>query len=206
MTAPSGWDVLPSSSSAETGDTDTHWLTPGAGGAGGELPSWAPEHQLVGALMWLGAGAVSRIAAAVPAAAIESPLTRWAYEIIIGLAATGCKPDPVVVLAAARRQPCPIATHPDASPSATRHHQLSIYLARAYTETLCVANAGDYAREVLDNAYRRAFAACGQRMQVLADSDTDRAELTAYFAAARNELADWWRRAEAVTHPGWANP
>ncbi|MDQ1246126.1 MAG: hypothetical protein QG597_493 [Actinomycetota bacterium] len=141
-----------------------------------------------------------------PPAAIEAPITRWAYAIITALAATGCKPDPVVVLAAARRQPCPIAAQPDAPPSATRHHQLSIYLARAYTETLCATNAGDYAREVLDSAYRRAFAACGHRMQVLAESDTGRAELTAYFAAARTELADWWRRAEAAAHPGWAHP
>lgn len=81
--------------------------------------------------MWLPGDTVRRIAAVVPAAAIEPPIARWAYEIITAIANDGQKPDPVLVIAAAKRQPCSIAADPDAAPSPTRHHQLSIYRARA---------------------------------------------------------------------------
>ena len=111
----------------------------------------------------------------------------------------------VLVLASAKHRAGSIAADPAAPPTAHRHHQLSVYLARAYTETVCPDNAGSYAREVLDNAYRRAFTAAGQRMQAIGESDSDRAELTEQFAGVREELLDWWRRAEAAAQPGWAD-
>ena len=67
-----------------------------------------------------------RITEVVPAAAIERPITRWAYEIIAAIANDGHKPDPVLVLATAKRQPCSIAADPAAAPSPTRHHQLDL--------------------------------------------------------------------------------
>jgi hypothetical protein len=181
--------------------------TPAAGGGDtGPASVWDPEHQLVGALMWLPLEVARRITALVPAEAIHTPVTRWSYEIICTLAVAGHKPDPVLVLSTARHQPCTIAADSTAAPSASRHHQLSVYLARAYTETVCPDNAPSYAREVLDNAYRRAFAASGQRMQVLAESEAGRTEMTETFAAVRAELLEWWRRAEAAAQPGWAEP
>lgn len=208
MTAAQRLEVLPGGRAAvddTVGDTD--WLDPASAGGCVESMSspWDPEHQLVGALMWLPATTVQRIAAVVPASAIERPITRWAYEIIVGVAAGGDNPDPVLVLATAKRQPCSIGPDPVAGPSATRHHQLSVYLARAYTETVSADNAPSYGREVLDAAYRRAFAASGQRMQALAEKGADRTELTERFAAVREELLDWWRRAEAAAQPGWAD-
>jgi hypothetical protein len=175
-------EVLPGGRSQAGEDTD--WLrpTPAAGGDTGPASVWDPEHQLVGALMWLPLEVARRITALVPAEAIHTPMTRWSYEIIC-------------------TQPCTIAADSTAAPSASRHHQLSVYLARAYTETVCPDNAPSYAREVLDNAYRRAFTACGQRMQILAESEAGRTEMTETFAAVRAELLEWWRRAEAAAQP-----
>ena len=52
------------------------------------------------------------------------------------------------------------------------------------------AAAGYYAREVLDEAYRRAFRDNGIRMQQLGESGADRELITDQFAAIRDELAD----------------
>jgi replicative DNA helicase len=198
MTAAARLEVLPGGRDAGSADTD--WLAPTAdaeSAAAGDSP-WSPEHQLVGALMWLPADAARPIVELIPAAAIEQPVIRWAYETIAHLVVEGRNPDPVLVLATARRRPCSIALDSDAPPSARRHHQLAVYLGRAYTETVSPDNAAGYAREVLELAYQRAFAACGQRMQALAAATADRTELTTQFAAVREELLGWWRRAEAA--------
>ena len=198
MTAAARLEVLPGGRDAGTPDAD--WLAPttdAESAAAGDSP-WAPEHQLVGALMWLPADAARPIVELIPAPAIEQPVIRWAYETIAHLVVEGRNPDPVLVLATARRRPCSIALDSDAPPSARRHHQLAVYLGRAYTETVSADNAAGYAREVLELAYQRAFAACGQRMQALAAATADRTELTTQFAAVREELLGWWRRAEAA--------
>lgn len=200
------FEVLPGGRAEQAAEGDTSWLDAEPTGADhSPTSSWDPEHQLVGSLMWLPSDTVSRIATLVPPAAIERPITRWAYELITALAEAGQRPDPVLVLASAKHRAGSIAADPTAPPTAHRHHQLSVYLARAYTETVCPDNAGSYAREVLDNAYRRAFTAAGQRMQAIGESDSDRAELTEQFAGVREELLDWWRRAEAAAQPGWAD-
>lgn len=200
------FEVLPGGRAEKPAEGDTSWLDAEPTETDNSPTSpWNPEHQLVGSLMWLPSDTVRRIAAVVPAAAIERPTTRWAYELITALAENGQKPDPVVVLATAKHQPCSIAADPSLPPTAHRHHQLSVYLARAYTETVCADNAGSYAREVLEDAYRRTFIAAGQRMQAIGESDSDRAELTEHFARVREELLDWWRRAETAAQPGWAD-
>jgi hypothetical protein len=68
------------------------------------------------------------------------------------------------------------------------------------------AAAGDYAREVLEEAYRHAFRDNGIRMQHLGESSAERELLTDQFAAIRDELADLWRRTEAAAKPGWWQP
>jgi hypothetical protein len=68
----------------------------------------------------------------------------------------------------------------------------------AYTENISSALASSLARQVLDDAYRRAFGSLGERMQQLADTDSDRKELTEQFGLIREELADLWRRADAA--------
>jgi len=84
---------------------------------------------------------------------------------------------------------------------------LAVYLAAAYTQVLSPsAAAGDYAREVLDEAYRRAFRDNGIRMQQLGGCGAERELITERFAAIRDELADLWRRTEAAATPGWWRP
>jgi replicative DNA helicase len=171
------------------------------------LNQWAPEHQLIGALMWLTAEQARPILELVPDAAIWQPMRQWTYEIIRALVADGRDPNPVVVLAAARQRAWSDAASGDQPPTPCQHHRLALYLAAAYTQVLSpAAAAGDYAREVLDEAYRRAFRDNGIRMQQLAGCGAERELITEQFAAIRDELADLWRRAESAAKPGWWRP
>ena len=97
MTAAARLEVLPGGRDAGSADAD--WLAPttdAESAAAGDSP-WAPEHQLVGALMWLPADAARPIVELIPAAAIEQPVIRWAYETIAHLVVEGRNPDPVLV-------------------------------------------------------------------------------------------------------------
>ena len=167
---------------------------------------WDPEHQLIGALMWLSAGRARPILELVPDTAIWRPTIRWAYQIIRSLVDEGCDPGPVVVLATARRQPCTQAIDPQQPPTPGRHHRLAVYLANAYTQTVSPAAAATYARQVLDEAYRRAFRTNGIRMQQLGECGADREDLTEQFGAIRDELSELWRRCETASKPGWDKP
>ena len=53
---------------------------------------------------------------------------------------------------------------------------------------------------------RRAVREHGIRMQQMADSGAERADLTDHFTTVRDELAELWRRAEAAAQPGWDQP
>lgn len=96
---------------------DTEWLTAEASAIGDPaaaesesweatavLNQWAPEHQLIGAMMWLTADQARPILELVPDTAIWQPMRQWTYEIIRALVADGRDPNPVVVLAAARQR------------------------------------------------------------------------------------------------------
>ena len=82
---------------------------------------------------------------------------------------------------------------------------LALYLFDAYQQAIAPQTAaGDYAREVLEEAYRRGFTQAGIRMQQLGECGAEREELTTQFIAIRDELADLRRRAEAAAkrvHP-----
>jgi len=106
-------DLVPEPDPAE----DTDWLTgqaaattdpaaeqPESWQAQTVLNEWAPEHQLIGAMMWLTAEQARPILELVPDAAIWQPLRQWAYEIIRAVVADRRDPNPVVVLAAARQR------------------------------------------------------------------------------------------------------
>jgi hypothetical protein len=199
---------------------DTEWLTgdsaaihdraaeePESCQAQTVLNEWAPEHQLIGALMWLTADQARPILELVPDTAIWQPMRQWAYQIIRARVADGRDPNPVVVLTAARQRSSSLGQDADQPPTPYRHHRLGVYLAAAYTEVLSpAAAAGDYAREVLDEAYRRAFRNNGMRMQQLGGCGAERELITDQFAAIRDELADLWRRTEAAAKPGWWRP
>ena len=75
-----------------------------------------------------------------------------------------------------------------------------------WRQTISAVAAESYAREVLDEAYRRAFRFHGIRMQQFADCGAERGDLAAEFIAIRDDLADRRRRAEAAAKPGWSQP
>jgi hypothetical protein len=209
-------DLVPEPDLAE----DTDWLTgqaaattdpaaeqPESWQAQTVLNEWAPEHQLIGAMMWLTAEQARPILELVPDAAIWQPLRQWAYEIIRAVVADGRDPNPVVVLAVARQRSWSHGANADQPPTPYRHHRLAVYLAAAYTQVLSpAAAAGVYAREVLDEAYRRVVRDNGIRMQQLAGCGAERQLITEQFAAIREELADLWRRTESAAKPGWWRP
>jgi replicative DNA helicase len=165
------------------------------------LPQWDCEHQLVGALLHLSATQAAPILQLVPDDAIWRPDNRWAYELIGHLVSDGRDPDPVVVLATARHRPLADAAHPGRPVSGRMHHHFAVHLANLYPRTVTPAAVQQYAREVVDDAYRRAIAFHGQRMQQLAESEVARDDLTDYLTAMRAHLADLWRRGEAARAP-----
>ena len=77
---------------------DTEWLTAEASAIGDPaaaesesweatavLNQWAPEHQLIGAMMWLTADQARPILELVPDTAIWQPMRKWTYETIRAL-------------------------------------------------------------------------------------------------------------------------
>lgn len=171
------------------------------------LAQWDPEHQLIGALMWLTAAQAKPLVHAIPVTAIWRPTIRWAYEIIRSLVEADTDPHPVTVLATAKGQPSSEAVNPATPPTPQRHHKLAVYLADAYQQVIAPkAAAGDYAREVLAEAYRRGFTQAGIRMQQLGESGAEPEALTTQFITIRDELADLRRRAETAAKPGWWQP
>jgi replicative DNA helicase len=163
------------------------------------LRHWDPEAQLVGALMHLPAATAVPILELVPDTAIWRPDNRWAVELIRHIVETGADPDPVVVLNTARHRPPADAAPANQTVSAQRHHGFAVHLAELYTRTVTPSAAPRYAREVLDDAYRRAVGFHGIRLTHLAETGAPRDELTDYLTAMRTELADLWRRADAAT-------
>jgi replicative DNA helicase len=171
----------------------------------GPLPQWDCEHQLVGALLHLPATHAAPILELVPDSAVWRPDNRWVYELIGHLVAEGRDPDPVLVLATARHRPPAEAAHPGRPVSRRQHHQFALHLADLYTRTVTPAAVRQYAREVLDEAYRRAIALHGEHMQRLAESAVPREDLTDYLTAMRAHLADLWRRGEVARAPKQAS-
>jgi hypothetical protein len=169
------------------------------------IKQWAPEHQLIGALMYLSADNARAILELVPDTAIWRPITRRAIEVIRAMVAEGRDPDPVAVLrTAGTLQSTGDFTNGAATNEladgdrGNRHHQLALYLADAYTQVVDPRHVRAYTSEVLADAYRRAFRFHGIRMQQLAEIDSSRGELTHYLFALHDDLADLWRRAEVA--------
>jgi replicative DNA helicase len=162
------------------------------------LRQWEPEAQLVGALMHLTRAHVTPILELVPDTAIWRPDNRWAYELIRRIVEHGDDPNPVVVLSTARQYPPADTAHPERPVSPTRHHQFAVHLAGLYTQAVTPAAARRYARDVLEDAYRRAVELHGIRVAELARSGSSRRQLTDYLTTMRAELAELARRAEAT--------
>jgi hypothetical protein len=74
---------------------------------------------------------------------------------------------------------------PGAPISVDRIHRFAVHLAEIYTGTVTPAAAPQYAREVLDDAYRRAVGLYGTRMTQLAENGVPRGELTDHLTAMR---------------------
>lgn len=167
------------------------------------LRQWDPEFQFVGSLMHLSASTAKPFLGLVPDDAIWMPENRWVIVIIRDLVAQDVDPDPVTVLHIARRRgPCDMGT---ARVSPRRHHRFAIHLADLYTQAVAPVHIPQYAREVLEDAFRRAVGIHGARLADLADRGTDRIELAHHLSTMRAELAELWRRAEAA-RPAVGNP
>lgn len=167
---------------------------------------WEPENQLIGALMWMPHARARIFLELIPDTAIWRPMNRWTYELIRRAAAARRDPDPVTVLAYGRQHPATQSLNPARRPTAGQHHRLALHLADLYTHTVSAAVAANHARDVLDEAYRRAVREHAIRMQQMADSGADRADLTDQFTTVRDDLAELWRRAESASQPGWDQP
>lgn len=159
---------------------------------------WGPETQFVGALMWITATQAEPLLDLILDSDIDDPLNRWAIAIIRSLVAQGHDPNPAIVIR--------VATNPDTDPQPSprpvpRYHQFTLHIADAYEHSLPGASAAilSYAREVLDDSFRRAFRVNGGRMIALADAMTDREDLTDFaIHLLRVELASIWRRTEQL--------
>jgi hypothetical protein len=113
-----------------------------------------PQHQLIGALLWLPGARVRTILEVVPDTAFRRPRARWACQLIRTLAAAGHDPDPVAVFDLAHTQPSTFALQPHHTPTAHQLKGLAIYLFDAYQDAIAPREtAGRYARDVLDAAY-----------------------------------------------------
>jgi hypothetical protein len=168
------------------------------------VDQYSTEHQFVGSLMWLTAATAQPLLELVTDTAIWRPQTRWAYELIRRVIDSGNDPTPPTVLAAGRRHAATDAINPHAAPTAHRQRQLALYLFDVYQQVIAPTTAaGDYAREVLEDAYRRGFTQAGIRMQQLGECDAEPQALTAQFITIRDELADLRRRAEAAAKSVW---
>jgi len=163
---------------------------------------WDPESQFIGALMWLSADRARPILEVVHDSDIEGPLNRWAVELIRALVGAGENPNPVLIVRAAMKQ----APSNHAAPYETRewsvggqgsrYHQLTLHIAAAYDHVVGYETGVlSYAREVLDDSYRRAIRVHGIRMQQMADAMSDREDLTGYVTELmRGDLRDIWMR------------
>jgi hypothetical protein len=158
---------------------------------------WEPQHQYVGALLCQRAGTAGPLLDLVPDTAITEPRTRWTYELIRGLVADGRDPHPAAVLHRANCQPASQALRPDLPPTPRERHRLAIHLVDLYTQVLSPVAATDYARDVLDDAYRHAAHAGGQHLQHLAETCTDSAQLGAAVDTLCTDLAELAARAAA---------
>lgn len=161
-----------------------------------------PETQFVGALLWLTAEQARPILDLVQDRDIERPMTRWALELIRALVEAGQDPNPVLVIRAAEKQaPADYLAHyatRDWKPGGqgSRYHQLTLHIANVYDNAVGLSTGIlAYAREVLDDSYRRAIRDHGIRMQQMADAMSDREDLTEYVTELmRGDLRDIWTR------------
>lgn len=168
---------------------------------------WEPEDQFIGAVLHLKGPAARELVELVPTTAIEQPIARWAYELITTLVQAGGNPDPTLILAAARRQPPAwgAGAIDELTVTTLRPNiigDLGNYLANTLTRVHNPAGAREYARALLDDAFRRATAAWGARLQQMATAYADREDLTTVITEGmRGELRDLWQRAERAGRP-----
>ncbi|WP_280412728.1 hypothetical protein [Nocardia asiatica] len=157
--------------------------------AGDEHHRFDPENNLIGALMYHPADKLAPLLAYVDDDDIEKVLPRAALSIIRQLVRRGIDPDPMTV-AAALRDPQHAPTGPfDPDQIPGRYERLLRYIHTVYANGL---NTGprSAARQVVEDAYRRAFRDTGTGLAQRADAYADIQDLEHFTAAALHE----WRR------------
>jgi hypothetical protein len=126
----------------------------------------------------------------VPDDAITDPLTRWVYELIRTLTQSGRRPDPSAILYRAKSQSAARALRPGHPPTAREYHRLATHLASLFTQVHDSSAAADYARDVLDAAYRSAVRTAARQLQQLSEACADGADLVAKVNATCAALTD----------------
>jgi replicative DNA helicase len=112
-------------------------------------------------------------------------------ELIRGLVEAGREPDPVLVLRRASSQSASDTLHPRQPATPRYYHNLALYLAAAYAQVVDPHNARSYAREVLEDAYRRALQEHGIRMAQLAESGAEIAAIRAQASELIRLIEQW---------------
>ncbi|MGY1969002.1 hypothetical protein ACW9HH_32610 [Nocardia gipuzkoensis] len=157
--------------------------------AGDETELFHPENNLIGALMYHPADKVAQLLDYIDDDDIERVLPRAALTIIRQLARRGLDPDPMAV-AAALRDPQRAPTGPyDPDDIPDRYKRLLRYIHTVYANGLNVGPRSA-ARQVVEDAYRRAFRDTGIGLTQRADAYVDIQDLEHFTAAALDE----WRR------------
>ncbi len=180
------------------------------------IDQWTPEHQLIGALMWLTAEQARPILELVPDTAIWRPMHPMGLRDHSRVVVDG-RETPTRCWCCAAAGPAALRAwrlgrtiEPDADRGSNRmrrHRDLALHLASTPTpQDHHPAAAGDYARRSPRRGLPEKLRDTGIRMQQLAECGAERGDLTDQFAKIRDELADLWRRAETAAKPGWWRP
>jgi hypothetical protein len=152
------------------------------------VEQWEPQRQFVGALLWQTAASAAPLIDLVPDSAITDPLTRWAYELTADLVAGGRTPAVPSVFTHGRRRPARQALRPDRPPTGRDLQRLGKHLVDLYLDVVDPRAVADHARDVLDEAYRRAVHTHGIRLQHLAETCPSTDELATAVTKTCHEM------------------
>jgi replicative DNA helicase len=169
-----------------------------------ELDQLHPEHNLVGALLHQPASAVAPVLELVEDTDLEHLLPRVVFGIIRALVAQGHDPDPMAVVAVARnaeKLDSPPDIDLDIEEVPARYRRVAKYVIDAYTIGMPTTTRSA-ARQVVEDAYRRDFAATGTRIAQMADNFADVEDLEQATGTALRR----WRRTRARLHALAARP
>lgn len=160
-----------------------------------------PETVLVGVLMYQPADHVTRLLQYVRDDDVEKLLPQTVLTVIRALASRGIDPDPMAV-AAYLRDPTSVEVGPvEIDDFPNRQQRLVRYIVNAATDSVGITGPRSAARQVVEDAYRRAFAEIGTRIAQMAEAFADPEVLEETWRAGRDRLAAMWQRKRILSRP-----